>query len=135
MNKKKLCRVARYFSHQASQQQRDLRAEGYTHYRDGNEGQAAIVNHQVDELQSIIDGLGSLMWSLGGSMAIASTERTASRLRTELCRYLADLHLDKLDEDVATASTLYAARAYVQMQRQPSLSIFEDEPMRELQPA
>lgn len=115
--------------------QRDLRADGYTLYRDGKDAQAAIVNHQVDELQSVIDGLGELMLHLGDAMALASSERTASRLRRELCRYLADLHLDKLDEDVAAACTLYAARAYVQMQRQPSLSIFGDEPMHELQPA
>lgn len=135
MNPKKLCRVARYFSQQASLKQRDLRADGYTLYRDGKDDQAATVDLQVDELQAVIDGLGELMLHLGGAMALASSERTASRLRRELCRYLADLHLDKHNEDVAAASTLYAARAYVQMQRQPSLSIFGDEKMHELQPA
>lgn len=122
MNHAKLCRSAKYFSAKASNEMHQLRSSGFGLNDSQHEFQQ--VRLQVIWLESVIDGLSTLMWHLGGTKALESRERTAMRSKYELVRYLSDLHLDKLDTDVVAAHNLYVARAFVLEQRQPLLSIF-----------
>lgn len=120
----KLCRAAKHFQAKASLELSSLRSQGYALYRDGDN--TAEINHQIDELQHVIDGLSTLIWTLGVTNVIPCRERTAQKYRTVLIRHLADLYLDELSE--AAAANLYAARTYLKDQRQPVLSIFESAP-------